>query len=103
MEGLIPYLIHAIKKHQHQRYRSMSIGSSRSYQPLMMGQEGSSHRRTGSEYWPPEIMDMFDQNSSGFGQESVNKDSSSTQNIATKSQRLSLHIDDELMEERKNA
>lgn len=92
MEGLIPYLIHAIKKDhkpQHQTYRSMSVGSSRSYRPLMMGQEGSSsvqgssHRRTRSDYNPPVIMDMFDQRSSGFGQEFVNKESSS-QNIARK-------------------
>ncbi|XP_010487907.1 PREDICTED: uncharacterized protein LOC104765832 [Camelina sativa] len=92
MEGLIPYLIHAIKKDHnraHQMYRSMSVGSSRSYRPLMMGQEGSSsvqgssHRRTKSEYNPPVIMDMSDQRSSGFGQKNVNKDSSS-QDIATK-------------------
>ncbi|KAF8081749.1 hypothetical protein N665_0868s0005, partial [Sinapis alba] len=83
MEGLIPYLIHAIKKHH--RYRSMSVGSSCSYRPLMMGQEGSSHRRTRSEYKPPVIMDMFDQTSSGFVQDSVSKDSSS-QSIATKHQ-----------------
>ncbi|XP_010466114.1 PREDICTED: uncharacterized protein LOC104746356 [Camelina sativa] len=94
MEGLIPYLIHAIKKdhnRDHQMYRSMSVGSSRSYRPLMMGQEGegsssvhgSSHRRTRSEYNPPVVMDMFDQRSSGFGQKFVNKDSSS-QDIATK-------------------
>ncbi|ESQ47932.1 hypothetical protein EUTSA_v10021824mg [Eutrema salsugineum] len=92
MEGLIPYLIHAIKKDhkpQHHKYRSMSIGSSRSYRPLMMGHEGSSslqgssHRRTRSEYKPPVIMDMFDQTSSGFGQDSEYKDSSS-QSVATK-------------------
>ncbi|CAF2077632.1 hypothetical protein Bca4012_090273 [Brassica carinata] len=95
MEGLIPYLIHAIKKDhkpQDQGYRSLSVGSSRGYRPLMMGQEGSSsfqgssHRRTRSEYKPPVIMDMFDQtSSSGFGQDSVNEDSSS-QDIATKLQ-----------------
>lgn len=91
MEGLIPYLIHAIKKHhksQHMRYRSMSEGSSHSYRPLMMGQEGSSsyqgssHRRTRSEYAAPVIMDMFDHT---LCQDSVNKDSSA-QNIATKTQ-----------------
>ncbi|CAH8385207.1 unnamed protein product [Eruca vesicaria subsp. sativa] len=95
MEGLIPYLIHVIKKdHKPQGhvYRSMSVGSSRSYRPLMMGEEGSSslqgssHRRTRSEYMPPVIMDMFDQTSSSFGQETVTKDSPS-QNIATKLQR----------------
>lgn len=93
MEGLIPYLIHAIKKDhkpQNQMYRSMSVGSSHNYRPLMMGQEGSSslqgssHRRTRSEYKPPVIMDMFDQRSSGFGQDFGNKYSSSSQNIATK-------------------
>lgn len=55
----------------------------------MIGQEcsssyqGSSNRRTTSEYRPPALMDMFDQTSPGFGQVSVNKDSSSL-NIATK-------------------
>lgn len=91
MEGLIPYLIHAIKKDhkpQDQGYRSLSVGSSRGYRPLMMGQEGassyqgSSHRRTRSEYTPPVIMDMFDHT---LCQDSVNKDSSA-QNIATKTQ-----------------
>ncbi|CAN8258751.1 unnamed protein product [Cochlearia groenlandica] len=93
MEGLIPYLIHAIKKDnmpQHKMYRSISEGSSRSYRPLMMGQEasssssfqGSSHRRTRSdtEYKPPVITVMSDQNrsSSGLGQDY------SSQNIVTK-------------------
>ncbi|KAF8050622.1 hypothetical protein N665_1922s0008 [Sinapis alba] len=88
MEGLIPYLIHAIKKDQKPQghvYRSMSVGSSRGCRPLMMGQEedssslqGSSHRRTRSEYKPPVRMDMFDQTSSGgFGEDSLNNDSSS--------------------------
>lgn len=94
MEGLIPYLLHAIKKDhkpEHKSYRSMSVGSSRSYRPLMMGQEGSSsfqgssHRRTRSDYKPPEVMDMFDQRSSSLGQDFVKKDSSS-QTIATKPQ-----------------
>ncbi|KAF8081234.1 hypothetical protein N665_0899s0020 [Sinapis alba] len=83
MEGLIPYLIHAIKRHhktQHQMYRLMSIGSSRRYRPLMMGQENSSSLQ-GCSQKPPVIMDMFDQKSSDFGQDSVNKNSSS-QNIA---------------------
>ncbi|KAL0719150.1 hypothetical protein Bca4012_068474 [Brassica carinata] len=94
MEGLIPYLIHAIKKDhkpQDQGYRSLSVGSSRGCRPLMMGQEGSSsfqgssHRRTRSEYKPPVVMDMFDQASPGFGQDSVINDSSS-RDTATKLQ-----------------
>ncbi|WZY95001.1 hypothetical protein YC2023_067330 [Brassica napus] len=44
---------------------TMSIGSSRSYRPLMMGQEGSSSLQ-GSSHKPPVIVDMF--TSSGFGQ-----------------------------------
>ncbi|XVE49325.1 hypothetical protein DITRI_Ditri01bG0073700 [Diplodiscus trichospermus] len=62
MEGLIPYLIHAVKKQKpSHRYRSMSVSSSRSYH-LLMGQtpqdqsvEGSSHRRTRSEFQPPTV------------------------------------------------
>ncbi|KAL4383188.1 hypothetical protein GQ457_15G013030 [Hibiscus cannabinus] len=56
MEGLIPYLIHAMKKQKpRHHYRSASVGSSRSYH-LLMGQsqpdsvEGSSHRRTRSDF-----------------------------------------------------
>ncbi|XVF67440.1 hypothetical protein PTKIN_Ptkin10aG0121900 [Pterospermum kingtungense] len=59
MEGLIPYLIQAMKKPKPgHHYRSMSVGSSRGYH-LLMGQsqpesvEGSSHRRTRSEFQPP--------------------------------------------------
>ncbi|XVF44987.1 hypothetical protein PTKIN_Ptkin02bG0169200 [Pterospermum kingtungense] len=59
MEGLIPYLIRAMRKQKpHHQYRSKSVASSRSYH-LLMGQsqqeskEGSSHRRTRSEFQPP--------------------------------------------------
>ncbi|XWS68130.1 hypothetical protein CRYUN_Cryun04dG0064000 [Craigia yunnanensis] len=68
MEGLIPYLIHAMKKQKpRHHYRSMSVGSSRGYH-LLMGQsqpesvEGSSHRRTRSEFQPPTV-DFFEQRS----------------------------------------
>ncbi|KAG9440422.1 hypothetical protein H6P81_020587 [Aristolochia fimbriata] len=59
MEGLIPYVIHAIKRSKdHVKYRSLSHGSSRSWGYPLMGREeasyeGSSHRRTRSEYQPP--------------------------------------------------
>ncbi|KAE8723726.1 Radical SAM superfamily protein isoform 1 [Hibiscus syriacus] len=71
MEGLIPYLIHAMKKEKPtHRYRSMSVGSSRGYH-LLMGQspadsvEGSLHRRTRSEFQPPTV-EFFEQRS-GLG------------------------------------
>ncbi|GMI83708.1 hypothetical protein HRI_002040100 [Hibiscus trionum] len=72
MEGLIPYLIHAMRKQKKptHRYRSMSVGSSRGYH-LLMGQspaesvEGSSHRRTRSEFQPPTV-EFFEQRS-GLG------------------------------------
>lgn len=70
MEGLIPYLLHAIKKPRPQhRYRSFSVSesnSNRSYHLLMSGQgslEGSSHRRTRSEFQPPSSADLFEQRS----------------------------------------
>ncbi|CAN6544470.1 unnamed protein product [Malus baccata var. baccata] len=61
MEGLIPFLLHAIKKQrpQHRLIRSFSASesnSNRSYHLLLTGQdsaEGSSHRRTRSEFQPP--------------------------------------------------
>ncbi|KAK8568235.1 hypothetical protein V6N13_106167 [Hibiscus sabdariffa] len=72
MEGLIPYLIHAMRKQNPtHRYRSMSAGSSRGYH-LLMGQspaesvEGSSHRRTRSEFQPPTV-ELFFEQSSGLG------------------------------------
>ncbi|KAK8658465.1 hypothetical protein V6N13_036671 [Hibiscus sabdariffa] len=72
MEGLIPYLIHAMKKQKpRHHYRSASVGSSRSYH-LLMGQsqpepvEGSSHRRTRSEFQPPATVELFEQRS-GLG------------------------------------
>ncbi|KAK7280257.1 hypothetical protein RJT34_25319 [Clitoria ternatea] len=61
MEGLIPYLIHVMKKPkpQHSSYRSFSHSesSNRSYHLLLgTGSDsftGSSHRRTRSEFQPP--------------------------------------------------
>ncbi|KAK5774485.1 hypothetical protein PVK06_042340 [Gossypium arboreum] len=63
MEGLIPYLIHAMKKQKPgHNYRSTSVGSSRSYHLL----EGSSHRRTRSEFQPPATVEVVEQRS-GLG------------------------------------
>ncbi|CAM8923970.1 unnamed protein product [Rhodiola kirilowii] len=61
MEGLIPYLLHAIKKdkpQQSRRHNSFSEGSTRSYHLLMdyVAREsltGSSHRRSRSEFAQP--------------------------------------------------
>ncbi|KAF6159775.1 hypothetical protein GIB67_030033 [Kingdonia uniflora] len=56
MEGLIPFLLHAIKKPKPKNTgynRTASEGSSRSYHLLKSGTssvEGSSHRRTRSEF-----------------------------------------------------
>ncbi|KAE8691514.1 Radical SAM superfamily protein isoform 1 [Hibiscus syriacus] len=72
MEGLIPYLIHAMRKQKPtHRYRSMSVGSSRGYR-LLIGQspkesvEGSMHRRTRSEFQPPQTVEFYEQRS-GLG------------------------------------
>ncbi|KAL2995929.1 hypothetical protein AAZX31_10G244400 [Glycine max] len=59
MEGLIPYLIHAIKKQKphHHNYRSYSHSesSNRSYHMLLASESftGSSHRRKRSDFQPP--------------------------------------------------
>ncbi|XP_038996320.1 uncharacterized protein LOC120120866 [Hibiscus syriacus] len=71
MEGLIPYLIHAMRKQKpRHHYRSASLGSSSRSYHLLMGQqesvEGSSHRRTRSEFQPPATVELFQQRS-GFG------------------------------------
>ncbi|CAK9150070.1 unnamed protein product [Ilex paraguariensis] len=65
MEGLIPFLFQALKKPRpHNRYRSFSETSTRSYHLLVGGDsvEGSSHRRTRSEFQPP-TFDVLQQNS----------------------------------------
>ncbi|KAM4088384.1 hypothetical protein ACJW30_07G066500 [Castanea mollissima] len=59
MEGLIPFLLHAIKKPRpHNNYnRSQSENSTPSYHLLNAAESvsGSSHRRTRSEIQPPTI------------------------------------------------
>ncbi|PSS29269.1 AT-hook motif nuclear-localized protein [Actinidia chinensis var. chinensis] len=57
MEGLIPMLVHALKKQKpHHSFRCLSEGSNRSYHKLIEPQDsvsGSSHnRRTWSEFKP---------------------------------------------------
>ncbi|XP_010557520.1 PREDICTED: uncharacterized protein LOC104826494 [Tarenaya hassleriana] len=91
MEGLIPYLMQAMKKgHDPNAHysRSVSAGSSRGNRPLLLGHDdhsnslhhGSSHRRTRSDYKPPGPDQLWDPRS-GFGQDldsdSMNKSSSS--------------------------
>lgn len=69
MEGLIPFLVHAIKKPKPQNsYRSRSVGSTRSYHVLVGADakgDQSSHRRTRSEFRSPTV-DFMEQRS-GFG------------------------------------
>lgn len=66
MEGLIPYLLHAMKKKRPQhKYRSFSgnNNSNRSYHLLIGANdslEGSSHRRTRSEFPAPATADLFE-------------------------------------------
>ncbi|KAK2974479.1 hypothetical protein RJ640_018644 [Escallonia rubra] len=65
MEGLIPFLLHTLKKQRpHNSYRSVSASSSRSYH-LLTGAggggdsaDGSSHRRTRSEFQPLDFSKM---------------------------------------------
>ncbi|KAI3707968.1 hypothetical protein L2E82_36938 [Cichorium intybus] len=69
MEGLIPFLMHAMKKQRPQNnYRSVSVGSTRSYHVLVGADatvDGSSHRRTRSEFQSPTA--DFPEQRSGFG------------------------------------
>nr|GMC83593.1 G patch domain-containing protein [Ipomoea batatas]GMC87717.1 G patch domain-containing protein [Ipomoea batatas] len=64
MEGLIPYLLHAMKKQKspHSRrhsFRCLSDTSNRSYHLLIGADsaEGSSHRRTFSDFQPDYFSD----------------------------------------------
>ncbi|XP_058081332.1 uncharacterized protein LOC131229400 [Magnolia sinica] len=73
MEGLIPYVLHALKKKkQHKNYRRLSEGSSRgSRLPLterVVSFEGSSHRRTRSDFQTPtsNFMELKNRPSSHF-------------------------------------
>ncbi|MCL7046442.1 hypothetical protein MKW94_008460 [Papaver nudicaule] len=72
MEGLIPFLLHAMKnkKTTQNNYRCLSEGSSRnrSYHQLIStadSTEGSSHRRTRSEFQTPSTTELFNQSYSG--------------------------------------
>ncbi|KMT03813.1 hypothetical protein BVRB_8g189570 [Beta vulgaris subsp. vulgaris] len=64
MEGLIPYLVRAIKRQNlhNQSFRCLSDGSRRSYHLLGNAGgdsvNGSSHRRTQSEFQAPTAMDL---------------------------------------------
>ncbi|XP_065871283.1 uncharacterized protein [Euphorbia lathyris] len=66
MEGLIPYLLHAMKKQKPKNtFRSFSVDSNRSYHLLMTAGgdslTGSSHRRTRSDFQPPAPAEFLDQ------------------------------------------
>ncbi|WCJ17949.1 hypothetical protein M5689_000333 [Euphorbia peplus] len=67
MEGLIPFLLHAMKKQKPKNsFRSFSVDSSRSYHLLMAAGDsfsGSSHRRTRSDFQPPVAAEFLDQRS----------------------------------------
>ncbi|KAK4424265.1 hypothetical protein Salat_1619900 [Sesamum alatum] len=64
MEGLIPFLLHAVKKQRPQNaYRCLSENSTtgRSYHLLLAGDSvegGSSHRRTRSDFQPSSTVDF---------------------------------------------
>lgn len=68
MEGLIPFIIRAMRKQRPgNSYRSLSDASNRSYHLLLGGEqsaEGSSHRRTRSEFQQPSS-DLSEQRSGG--------------------------------------
>ncbi|KAL5713638.1 hypothetical protein ACHQM5_015694 [Ranunculus cassubicifolius] len=59
MDGLIPFLLHAIKKPKSRKsFRSEGSSRSRSYHQLMQEPDsfqGSSHRRTRSEFQAPAV------------------------------------------------
>ena len=66
MEGLLPMLVHALKKQKpHHSFRCLSEGSNRSYHMLIGPQDsvnGSSHhRRTRSEFKPSTADHFLDQ------------------------------------------
>ncbi|KAJ0011442.1 hypothetical protein Pint_33826 [Pistacia integerrima] len=72
MEGLIPYLIHVVKKPRPQKgYRSLSDSSSHQSYHLL---GGDSHRRTRSEFLPPPVEFLENRSAKEFvRQRNVNK------------------------------
>lgn len=79
MEGLIPFVMHAMKKHKgHKGYRSLSARYH-----LLEGSvtvEGSSHRRTRSDFQPPTADYLQQRSGFGYDTQSMNfkKDSTSS-------------------------
>ncbi|KAL8188926.1 hypothetical protein R6Q57_029446 [Mikania cordata] len=75
MEGLIPFVMHAMKKHKlHKSCSSISVR----YRLLdgSVAAEGSSHRRNRSEFQPPTT--EYLQQRSGFGYDTQSMNTSST-------------------------
>ncbi|XP_077233451.1 beta-1,4-xylosidase [Tasmannia lanceolata] len=74
MEGLIPFVLHVLKRNaSHSKYRCLSEGSARSNHRVLLTEnvgidsfEGSSHRRTNSEFQPPPVSEFQDWRSSEF-------------------------------------
>ncbi|TXG64129.1 hypothetical protein EZV62_011123 [Acer yangbiense] len=96
MEGLIPFLIHAMKKQRPQHsYRSFSVGSTRSYHLLNGGDavDGSSHRRTRSDFQPPTSTAQFLGQRSGIEfvrSRTVNRPSSENYNSSPRAAALKM-------------
>ncbi|KAK1417554.1 hypothetical protein QVD17_26683 [Tagetes erecta] len=77
MEGLIPFVMHVMKKQRlHNSYRSLSA----SYHLLdgSVSAEGSSHRRTRSEFQPPKADYLQQKPGFGYDVQSMNFNKSST-------------------------
>ncbi|CAI9286944.1 unnamed protein product [Lactuca saligna] len=73
MEGLIPLLMHAVKKHSlHNSYRVLSLST---------GSTGSSHRMTRLEFQPPTAEYMTHRSGFGAGSQSMSFNKGSTSSI----------------------
>ncbi|MFS7939088.1 hypothetical protein Hanom_Chr05g00447631 [Helianthus anomalus] len=77
MEGLIPFVMQAMKTHRlHSSYRSLSA----SYHLLdgSVAAEGSSHHRTRSEFQPPTADHLQQRSGFGYDTQSMNFKKEST-------------------------
>ncbi|CAH1426090.1 unnamed protein product [Lactuca virosa] len=73
MEGLIPFLMHAVKKHSlHNSYRVLSLST---------GSTGSSHRMTRLEFQPPTAEYLTHRSGFGVGSQSMSFNKGSTSSI----------------------
>ncbi|KAI3803751.1 hypothetical protein L1987_31913 [Smallanthus sonchifolius] len=92
MEGLIPLLMHTMKKHRLQNsFRSLSAGSYHLLEGTVADQ-GSSHRRTRSHFEPPSAEYLQQRSSFGFVSQPMDLKKDSKGSTASHGSKIKTHI-----------